>query len=149
MDRVTAEQRSNNMKKIRGKNTSSEVYLRKCLFSRGYRYRICSAKVIGHPDIWIKKYNTAIFVHGCFWHQHTGCRKATIPATRTDFWKEKFHKNMARDAVVKEELQKQNIKCLVVWECTIKNMLKNEDFERDVLTRIVSFIIGDNKYLEV
>ena len=125
-DIVSPEKRSQNMSAIRSKNTKPEVYLRKLLFAQGYRYRIADKSVPGHPDIFLRKYNTAVFVNGCFWHRHSGCKYAYMPKSRVDFWQKKFDDNVRRDAAVKAELLERGIKCLIVWECTIKQMMKND-----------------------
>lgn len=111
------------------KNTKPEVYLRKLLFAQGYRYRIADKSVPGHPDIFLRKYNTAIFVNGCFWHRHPGCKYAYTPKSRVEFWQKKFDDNVRRDSAVKAELLEHGIKCLIVWECTIKRMVKSSDVE--------------------
>lgn len=100
MDTVTSEQRSKNMSAIRSKDTKPEIYFRKLLFSRGYRYRVNSKQVSGHPDIYLKKYNTAIFIHGCFWHRHEKCKYAYMPKSNVEFWNKKFDTNIRRDARV-------------------------------------------------
>lgn len=99
-DIVSAEERSRNMAAIRNRDTKPEVYLRKLLFVRGYRYRIAAKSVPGHPDIFLRKYNTAIFVHGCFWHRHQGCKYAYTPKSRVEFWQKKFDDNVRRDRIV-------------------------------------------------
>lgn len=137
-DIVSAEQRSRNMAAIRSRDTKPEVYLRKLLFSKGYRYRIADKSVPGHPDIFLRKYNTAIFVHGCFWHRHPDCKYAYTPKSRVEFWQKKFDDNVRRDRIVQDELQERNIKCLIVWECTIKRMQKDEHEESLVLGLIES-----------
>ena len=114
-DIKSPEERSRNMAKIRSKDTKPEVWVRKKLFSRGYRYRKNEGNVPGHPDIWLKQYNTAIFVHGCFWHRHPGCRYSYMPKTRIEFWTDKFLKNIDRDERVKAELESAGIKMLVIW----------------------------------
>ena len=114
-DIVSPEQRSKNMAAIRSKDTKPEIYLRKLLFSQGFRYRIAAKNIPGHPDIFLRKYNTAIFVHGCFWHRHKGCKYAYTPKSRVEFWQKKFADNIRRDAVVRNELHDKNIKCLIVW----------------------------------
>lgn len=128
------------MAAIRSRDTKPEVYLRKLLFARGYRYRIADKNIPGHPDIFLRKYNTAIFVHGCFWHRHPGCKYAYTPKSRIEFWQKKFDDNVRRDAVVVEELQKQGIKQLVVWECTIKKMIRDSTFEAQIMSQIESTI---------
>lgn len=148
-DRITREQRSRNMQNVHGRNTTPEVYIRKLLFDRGYRYRLHSKLVPGHPDIWLRKYNVAIFIHGCFWHRHNGCKYATTPKTRKEFWLKKFENNIHRDMYVKEELKRLGIKNLIVWECSVKNMRKNPVEEFKILNKIIEFINGEDSYLEL
>lgn len=124
-DIVSPEQRSKNMSAIRSKNTRPEVYFRKLLFAKGYRYRIAEKNIVGHPDIFLRKYNTAIFIHGCFWHRHSGCKYAYMPKSRVEFWQKKFEANIKRDSIVKADLQTQGVKCLLIWECTVKTMMKS------------------------
>jgi DNA mismatch endonuclease (patch repair protein) len=140
MDIVTAEQRSKNMAAIRSKNTKPEIYFRKLLFSRGYRYRINSKQVSGHPDIFLKKYNTAIFIHGCFWHRHENCKYAYTPKSNVEFWNKKFDANIRRDAVVQEELRAGGIKCLIVWECTVRQMEKNKEVCEKYMEMVGDFL---------
>ena len=139
-DTVSSERRSKNMSAIRSKDTKPEIYLRKLLFAKGYRYRIAEKSILGHPDVFLRKYNTAIFVHGCFWHRHSGCKYAYTPKSRVEFWQQKFDANVKRDAFVLTELQRQNYKHLVIWECTIKKMMKDSTTEGFVLSQIESFI---------
>lgn len=140
MDIVTPEQRSRNMSAIRSRDTKPEVYLRKLLFSRGFRYRKNDRAVFGTPDIWLPKYRTAVFVHGCFWHRHEGCRLAYTPGTRTEFWQKKFDDNVRRDRLVRETLEQQGIRCVVVWECTIRKMQKDATTESAELERLICTI---------
>lgn len=139
-DIVSPERRSKNMSAIRSKDTKPEIYLRKLLFAEGYRYRIAEKSVPGHPDIFLRKYNTAIFVNGCFWHRHQGCRYAYTPKSRIEFWQKKFDDNVCQDSVVQHELQERKIKCLIVWECTIKQMMKDSAIEKAFLSQIKLFI---------
>ena len=125
MDIKSPEERSRNMAAIRSKDTRPEIYFRKLLFAQGYRYSLNSKKIPGHPDIYLRKYNTAIFIHGCFWHRHPGCKYAYMPKSRVEFWQKKFEANVKRDYIVRMELQNKEIKCLIVWECTVKKMKKN------------------------
>lgn len=148
-DIVSKEQRSKNMSAIRSRDTKPEVYLRKLLFAEGYRYRIAEKSVPGHPDIFLRKYNTAIFVHGCFWHRHQGCKYAYTPKSRIDFWQKKFADNVKRDAAVKDELRKQNINCLIVWECTIKRMMKTPKAESEIIKRCIDFMLSGEQILEI
>lgn len=139
-DIISPERRSKNMSAIRSKDTKPEIYLRKLLFAEGYRYRIAEESIPGHPDMFLRKYNTAIFVHGCFWHRHQGCKYAYTPKSNVEFWQTKFDNNVKRDAVVGIELQERKIKCLIVWECTIKQMIKDSIVEKAILLQIESFI---------
>lgn len=149
MDVKSKEARSKNMSAIRSKDTKPEIYLRKLLLAEGYRYRIAEKSIPGHPDMFLRKYNTAIFVHGCFWHRHQGCKYAYTPKSRVEFWQKKFDDNVRRDAAVKVGLQENKIKCLVVWECTIKQMMKSTQFRDQTITDICSFIASDYKNMEI
>lgn len=149
MDIKSSEERSRNMAAIRSKNTRPEVYFRKLLFAQGYRYSLNTKKAPGHPDIYLRKYNTAIFIHGCFWHRHSGCKYAYMPKSRVEFWQKKFVANIKRDYVVRMELQEKEIKCLVVWECTIKNMKKKREECEKYLQITKKFLESDQKNLEI
>lgn len=148
-DIVSPEQRSKNMSAIRSKNTRPEIYFRKLLFSKGYRYSLNSNRVPGHPDIYLKKYNTAIFVHGCFWHRHDGCKYAYTPKSRIEFWMKKFENNQKRDQEVKKELSTERVKQLIIWECTIKQMNRNREKENEILERTELFLGSEELYLEL
>lgn len=137
--------RSENMSRIKSKNTKPEVYLRKLLWSRGFRYRCNYKNLPGKPDIYMKKYNTAIFVNGCFWHMHEGCKNSNIPKNNHEFWKEKLEKNVERDKKNYKELNKLRIKVIIVWECTIRNMVKNKEYEEEILNNIISLISNSEK----
>ncbi len=149
MDIVTPEQRSKNMAAIRSKNTKPEIYFRKLLFSKGYRYSLNSKRVPGHPDIYLRKYNAAVFIHGCFWHRHAGCKFAYMPKSRIEFWQNKFEANQKRDAAVKQELYDRKIKCVIIWECTIKKVQKDEKIGNAVLEQVEEFFRDEKLYLEI
>jgi DNA mismatch endonuclease (patch repair protein) len=142
-DIVSKEKRSANMSAIRSRDTSPEIWLRKQLFSAGYRYRKNVSNIYGHPDLYLAKYKTAIFIHGCFWHRHPGCKFAYIPKSNRIFWMEKFQKNIERDAKVQTTLRSQHIKYLIIWECTVKKMIGNEDYKNNILNKILSFLNND------
>lgn len=108
------------MSRIKGKDTKIEVEVRKYLFSKGYRFRKNDKRYPGKPDIVLPKYHVAIFVHGCFWHRHEGCKDATTPKTRTEFWLEKFDKNVKNDQIKQEKLRELGWKVIVIWECELK-----------------------------
>lgn len=148
-DIKTAEKRSKNMSAIRSKDTSPELFLRHLLFSHGYRYRLYTQSVPGHPDLWMKKYNTAIFVHGCFWHRHAGCKYAYMPKSRIDFWMNKFEKNIKRDDSVRKALEEKSIKCLTIWECTIKKAQKKNGHPELLLDEIKNFLNSNALYIEL
>lgn len=111
------------MSRIKGKDTKIEVEVRKYLFSKGYRFRKNDKRYPGKPDIVLPTYHVAIFVHGCFWHRHEGCKDATTPKTRTEFWLEKFDKNVKNDRIKQEKLRELGGKVIVIWECEIKKDL--------------------------
>lgn len=148
-DIKSAEQRSKNMSRIRGIDTEPEVWLRKRLFSKGIRYRKNEKDLPGSPDLWITKYNTAVFVHGCFWHRHKDCRFAYTPKSNVEFWKSKFEANIARDARVCSELLEKNVRVLIVWECTVKRMKHSEKERENVIQRILFFLSSEGTMLEI
>lgn len=149
MDVHTPEQRHRNMAAIRSQDTKPELYLRKLLFAKGYRYRLYPKNIPGKPDLWLAKYRTAVFVHGCFWHRHEGCKFATDPKNNAEFWNQKFQKNIRRDEVVKNGILSMGLKYLVIWECTIKKMVKNPVLEKEVLVRIKDFLNSDQTELSI
>ena len=149
MDIKTPEERSKNMAAIRSKNTKPEVFFRKLLFTTGYRYSLNAKTVPGHPDIYLRKYNTAIFIHGCFWHRHEGCKYAYMPKSRVEFWENKFEANQMRDTAVQKELEVKEIKCLIVWECTIKRMERDSAFCKDILDQTQKFLASDYLYMSL
>ena len=119
-DKITKKQRSENMKKIRSKDTSIEVKVRKYLYHHGFRYRKNVNELPGTPDIVLRKYRVAIFVNGCFFHHHNNCRLAYIPKTNTDFWMKKFNRNIENDIKNINQLEQMDYKVITVWECEIK-----------------------------
>lgn len=135
--------RSENMSRVKNKDTKPEVYLRKLLWHRGFRYKISYKKLPGKPDIYLPKYKTAIFVNGCFWHMHEGCKLSTIPKTNPVFWKEKLEGNAERDKKNYEDLKNMGIKVIVVWGCEIKEMIKNEKIREEKLISLTELIAKD------
>lgn len=113
-------QRSYNMSRIRSKDTKPEEIVRKYLFSKGFRYRKNDARFPGKPDIVLPKYKTVIFVNGCFWHKHEGCKYFVWPENNAEFWRNKIMSNVERDKRNYEQIQQQGWKVLVVWECELK-----------------------------
>jgi DNA mismatch endonuclease, patch repair protein len=118
-DTLSSERRSWNMSRIKGQNTGPEVRLRSLLHRAGFRFRLHAKELPGRPDIVLPRYRTTIFVHGCFWHRHTGCRNATTPSTRKAFWQEKFDGNVRRDERNRSELVAEGWTVVVVWECEL------------------------------
>lgn len=148
MDIVTPEQRSRNMAAIRSQNTKPEVYFRKLLFAQGYRYSLSSKNIPGHPDMYLRKYNTAIFVHGCFWHRHEGCKYAYMPKSKIEFWENKFEMNKKRDIVVRRSLLEKGIRYIVIWECTIRKMKKDNEFCKNILIQVNKFLKSEETLIE-
>lgn len=120
VDTVDAATRSRIMASIRGKDTKPEMVLRKSLHARGFRYRLHGKGLPGKPDMVFRRFNAVCFVHGCFWHHHEGCRFATSPATRPDYWLSKFKGNQARDKAAARSLQESGWRVAIVWECDLK-----------------------------
>lgn len=120
MTLLTTPQRSKMMSGIRGKNTWPERALRSALFAAGLRYRLHVRTLPGMPDLVFPKYRAAVFVHGCFWHRHRGCRYASYPKNNEIFWREKFEGNVGRDVRNVELLQRQGWRVAIVWECALK-----------------------------
>lgn len=121
MDVVDQLTRSRMMSGIRGKNTKPEMAVRRFLHAHGYRFRIHRKDLPGNPDMVFPRLKICLFVHGCFWHRHMGCRYATTPKTRPEFWNDKFQKNVARDQASIDSLEALGWQVLVVWECQLKN----------------------------
>ena len=148
-DIKSREERSQNMAAIKSKDTAPEVWLRKMLFSRGYRYRKNDSHIIGHPDIWLAKYRTAIFIHGCFWHRHPACKYAYSPKTNIEFWETKFEKNRTRDILVRESLKSRSIKVMIVWECAIRKARKSDKSRDELLSSVEEFLHSALDYIEI
>ena len=119
-DLLSKEKRSWNMSRIRGKDTGIEVKVRKFLFSHGYRYRKNVADLPGKPDIVLPKYKTAIFVHGCYWHRHQGCKYCYSPKSNIAFWEKKFANNVKNDEEKCNQLKDLGWNVLILWECDIE-----------------------------
>jgi len=121
MDRLSTEQRSWNMSRIRAKSTKPELIVRSILHRLGFRFRINRKDLPGKPDIVLPKYKTVIFVHGCYWHRHKGCKKATTPKKNHDFWVNKFNENITRDQRNQAELEQLGWGVIILWECKIES----------------------------
>lgn len=121
------ETRSYNMSRIRSKDTKPEMLVRKFLHKTGFRYRLQSNNLPGKPDIILKKYKTIIFINGCFWHGHQGCRYFVIPKSRIEYWTNKITGNMKRDVQVYKELEQLGWKVIIIWECRLKKAFREEE----------------------
>lgn len=131
-DKLSAEKRSWNMSRIKGRDTKPEIAVRSLLHSMGYRFRLQRKDLPGKPDIVLQKYKTAIFVHGCFWHAH-GCKDSGTPKTNTEFWQKKLADNVRRDARKQQELQDSGWNVLVIWDCQLKHPQELADLLRAAL----------------
>ena len=120
MDVMTKQQRHNCMARIKGKNTKPELIVRRFLWSHGLRYRINYSRLPGKPDLVLTKYRTVIFVNGCFWHGHDGCRYYTHPKTHPEFWEKKVRRNRERDALMTARREARGWSVITVWECEVK-----------------------------
>ncbi len=127
MDFLSPAERSERMSRIRSKDTSPEVALRRALHALGLRFKLHRKDLPGRPDIVLPRHKAVVFVHGCFWHRHAGCRVATTPKSNTAFWQDKFERNVARDARSIELLEAQGWNVLVAWECELGSARKISD----------------------
>ena len=122
MDRISKEHRSWNMSRIRSKDTSPEKIVRSLLHRQGYRFRLHRKDLPGTPDVVLPKYKTAIFINGCFWHRHPGCKYAYSPKSRVQFWVKKFERNVRVQEKVENEFVQIGWRVLVIWECELSNL---------------------------
>jgi len=130
MDVHDKKTRSYNMSQIKGKNTKPEETVRKYLFAQGFRYRKNDKKLPGTPDIVLPKYKTVIFVNGCFWHGHEGCKYFVWPQNNADFWKKKITDNIARDQTKHNLLRDQGWNVIIIWECELKKPFTSDTLQR-------------------
>jgi DNA mismatch endonuclease (patch repair protein) len=133
-DRLSKARRSWNMSRIRGRNTTPELIVRRLLHRMGYRFRLHGKNLPGRPDIVLKKYKTVIFVHGCFWHRHKGCKNCTTPSNRREWWLKKLNGNAARDRLHLRALRRLGWRALVVWECQTESGIFAKDLGSLLLT---------------
>ena len=113
--------RSKNMSAIKSKNTKPEIEVRKLLHSMGFRFRLHRKDLPGSPDIFLPKFKTVIFVHGCFWHRHENCKYSSTPKTRVQFWEKKFNSNILRDLENQKKIKDIGLRSIIVWECELNN----------------------------
>lgn len=132
------------MSHIGSGDTKPELFVRKLLFSAGFRYRIHCSSMPGKPDLVLKKYRTVIFIHGCFWHGHAGCSKSSLPKTNSAFWQTKISQNIERDRKVNETLLSRGWRVLVIWQCACKRSRADA-----LLTEITDFLASDSKFREI
>lgn len=125
MDKISKEKRSKNMSKIKSHDTSIEIKVRKYLFSQGFRYRKNVKSLPGKPDIVLSKYKTVIFINGCFWHRHPGCKYATTPSSHQEFWQKKFTANVKNDQKNHKLLTESGWNVILLWECEIEHDFVN------------------------
>ena len=144
-DIVNKETRSRMMSGIRGKDTQPELLLRRALHARGFRYRLHVKTVSGRPDLVLPKHKVAIFVHGCFWHRHEGCRFASTPKTRHEFWAAKFAANVRRDQKVVAELLLEGYRIATVWECALRKPMN----VLEAVTKLEKWITDGGKLIEI
>ena len=128
-DTVSKEKRSEIMSHVTGKETKPEIIVRKYLFARGLRYRKNVKRLPGTPDIVLPKYKTAVFVNGCFWHGHKGCKYSHLPSTNFEYWEKKIADNIERDERKKRELEGLGYRVLIIWQCQLKSNTKIETLE--------------------
>lgn len=143
VDVVTPEVRSRMMASIRGRDTKPEMLVRRHLHSLGFRYRLSPRDFPGRPDLVLPRYRAVVFVHGCFWHGHNGCRYATVPATRTEFWTAKISANKNRDIASEQKLRALGWRIAVVWECALR-LNQNE-----ALKSVADFVGSDMASIEI
>lgn len=134
-DRLTHEKRSWNMSRIRSRDTSPEIRVRRILHRMGYRFRVNRRDLPGSPDIVLPSHRTVIFVHGCYWHRHTCKNGRVVPKTRTDFWLAKFEANKCRDRSAARSLRSAGWRVVTIWECQTANMDTLEATLKAVLQR--------------
>jgi len=145
MDFMTSEQRSNAMSKVHSKDTEIERNVRSLLHKKGFRYRINLKQLPGRPDVVMKKFKVVIFINGCFWHGHLGCKKSTLPSTRKDFWKNKINGNIKRDKMNINKLIKTGWRVAILWECCLINSV----YIHKSINLLLDWINKSETYLEI
>ena len=143
MEKISPEIRSRMMAGIRGKNTRPEMTVRSFLHQRGIHFRLHGHGLPGKPDVVLPRWNAVVFVHGCFWHGHIGCRYFKLPKTREEFWKTKIHGNSRRDSVAVDLLREAGWRVAIIWECALR------DEPAQALEELLQFIRSDSSLIEV
>lgn len=144
-DIVDKQTRSRMMAGIKGKDTKPELVLRQALYGRGFRYRLHSKIVPGRPDLVLPKHHAIVFVHGCFWHRHDGCRYTTTPSTSPEFWNAKFDGNVIRDAAIRGQLIEAGWRVATVWECA----LRKTNQLAETVELLTTWLLSDSRQFEV
>lgn len=142
-DVVAPDVRSRMMAAIRSRDTRPEMLVRRSLHAAGFRYRLSPRNLPGRPDLVLPRYRAVVFVHGCFWHGHRGCRFATVPATRPEFWRAKITGNQNRDALVQGKLEALGWRIAVVWECALRSD------QEEALRSVAEFVRSDRDRIEI
>lgn len=143
-DVFSEEQRSYVMSRVGSKNTKPELLIRSFLHRNGFRFRLHGKDLPGRPDLVLPKYKSVVFVHGCFWHRHQNCPKATVPATRRSFWEEKFERNQKRDRRNLFQLRKLGWRSIVVWECQLAKETTRRRIQKRLLAQL-SLVSSNSK----
>jgi DNA mismatch endonuclease, patch repair protein len=134
-DNLTPQQRRRNMSRVKGRDTKPELLVRSIVHRLGYRFRLHGKGLPGKPDLVLARHRKVIFVHGCFWHGHAGCRRAARPSTNREFWDKKIDGNVERDAANVKALVRAGWKVLVVWQCAMKDRARLEKRLGEFLSR--------------
>lgn len=143
IDIVAPEVRSRMMASIRARDTKPEMLVRRHLHGLGFRYRLSPRDMPGKPDLVLPRYRAVVFVHGCFWHGHDGCRFATVPSTRTEFWTAKISENKRRDAVSEDKLRALGWRIAIIWECALRSN------ESGAMQRAADFVVSSDVKIEI
>lgn len=128
------------MSKIKYACTKPEMFIRSLLYGQGLRFRVNYSALVGKPDLYFIRQKVAVFIHGCYWHRHPGCKYAYTPKSNQEFWLKKLEGNRKHDEEVIQLLNNQEIRVLIIWECTVKAMMKNEELRENVLCKILDFL---------
>lgn len=145
VDVVNPETRSRMMSGIRGANTKPELNVRRRLHAAGFRYGLHRKDLPGRPDLVMPRHDAVIFVHGCYWHRHPGCRLATTPSTRTDFWSAKFTANQERDRRNIAELRDRGWRVAIVWECEVRTATDADE----AVSELIAWLLSDRGLVEI
>ena len=150
MDIKSSEERSKNMARIKSSKTKPELYIRSMLHRSGFRFRVNFSQLPGKPDIYFTRKKVAVFIHGCFWHRHSDCKFAYIPKSNIEFWIRKFDQNLHHDQQVYQTLKDRGVRVIVIWECTVRKMIRDKQTAENVMIRLAEMINqNDFEFLEI